>query len=310
MVKRIQYHQYGGPEVLRFEDFEPAPLGPDEVLVRVVAAAANPMDWEIREGQLKIMTGRTFPRGYGYDFAGVVETTGAEVARLQVGDEVFGAAPMKTGGAFAEMVVADQIGVVTKPGGVSFEDAAALPTPAVTALQALKKGALQPGHGVFVHGALGAVGRNAVQIALSRGAFVAGSCRASATREAQDLGIAPVVDFDFDPVPLTGRFDLVLDTGGTLPYASARTLLAPGGRIFDIKPTPAKFLRSRLSRSFSVMIAQPITADLEEVARLAASGTLRPSIARTVPLSQAIPALTQLEEHRSAKRGKLIITTG
>jgi len=85
-MKRIQYHQYGGPEVMRFEDFQPTRPGPGEVLVRVKAAAANPMDWKIRNGQMKIMTGRKFPRGLGHDFAGVVATVGAGVTRLGVGD--------------------------------------------------------------------------------------------------------------------------------------------------------------------------------------------------------------------------------
>jgi NADPH:quinone reductase-like Zn-dependent oxidoreductase len=311
MAQRIQYHQYGGPEVLRLETFEPRPLGPDDVLVRVKAAGANPMDWGIREGELKMMTGRQFPRGHGYDFAGVVEATGAGVTRLRRGDAVLGAAPMKLAGAFAELVVAEQKGVVKKPGTLAFEDAAALPTPSITALQVLTtKAKIQSGQAIFVHAALGAVGRSAVQLALSRGATVAGSVRASAASEAHAAGITPVVDFDFDPAPLKGRFDIVFDTAGTLPLAAARTLLKPGGRIFDIKPTPAKFLRSALPGSFTTVIAQPITADLEEVARLGGEGILRPSIARTVPLSQAIEALVELEQRRAARPGKLIVTPG
>src|SRR3954462_3486894 len=101
-MKRIQYHQYGGPGVLRFEDFEPARPGPGEVLVRVKAAAANPMDWKIRNGEMKIMTGRKFPRGLGHDFAGVVAAVGDGVTRLSVGDEVLGGASLKAAGAFAE----------------------------------------------------------------------------------------------------------------------------------------------------------------------------------------------------------------
>ncbi|MEU9887052.1 zinc-binding dehydrogenase [Sphaerisporangium sp. NPDC051011] len=199
--------------------------------------------------------------------------------------------------------------VVRKPAGLSFEDAAALPTVGITAQQALiTKGKLKPGQAVFVHSCLGGVGRCAVQIALDHGATVAGSCRDTSKSEARELGIDPIVEFDFDPAPLAGRFDLVVAAADTLPVKSARTMLKPGGRIIGIHPTPANFARTALPGPFQVLIARPITADLEEVARAAGRGTLRLPIARSVPLSQAIPALTELEQNGTAKRGKLIIT--
>ncbi|MFB9455724.1 NADP-dependent oxidoreductase [Streptomyces antimycoticus] len=308
-MKRIQYHQYGGPEVLRLENFEPARPGAGEILVRVRAAAANPMDWKIRNGEMKIMTGRAFPRGLGHDFAGVVEAVGDGVTRLAVGDAVLGGVGIKAAGAFSEMVLAEEKAVVRKPTDLSFEQAAAIPTVGLTAFQAMTgKGKLRPGQAVFIHGCLGGVGRAAVQFAMMRGASsVAGSCRASAARDAHDLGVTPVVEFDFDPAALSGRFDLVFDTAGTLPIKAARTLLKPGGRILDITPTPAKFARSALPGPFQVMIAQPITSDLEEVARAAGQGTLRLPIARTVPLAESIAALMELERHRTPKGGKLVI---
>jgi NADPH:quinone reductase-like Zn-dependent oxidoreductase len=184
-MKRIQFHRYGGPEVMQFEDFEPQRPGAGQVLIRVRAAAANPYD---------------------------------------------------------------EKGVTTKPAGLSFVDAAALPTVVVAALQALTgKGKLQPGHSVFVHGCLGGVGRAAVQIALARGAtVVGGSCRASGAREARDLGVSPVVEFASPLASLTGRFDIVFDTVGTLSRTTARRLLGPGGRIVDVVPSATKFVRSAL----------------------------------------------------------------
>ncbi|MEU6540782.1 NADP-dependent oxidoreductase [Streptomyces sp. NPDC047000] len=310
-MKRIQYHQYGGPEVMRLEEFEPAPLGADEVLVRVRAAGVNPMDFGIRAGRMKMVTGRSFPRAMGYDFAGVVEAVGDRVTRLHVGDEVLGGPPMKSSGAFAEAVVVPEKRVVRKPANLSFEDAATLPTAGVTALQALiTKGRLRPGQAVFVHSCLGAVGRSAVQIALAHRATVAGSCRDTARSEAAALGVDPVVDFDFEPASLAGRFDLVLDAGGkySLPIKAARTMLKPGGGIVSVAPTPANLARSFLPGPYQVLVTQPVTEDIAEVARAAGQGTLRLPIARTVPLSQAIPALTELEQNGTAKRGKLIIT--
>lgn len=310
-MKRVQYHEYGGPEVMRLEEFEPATLDADDVRVRVRAASANPMDWGIRAGRMKLVTGRSFPRAMGYDFAGVVEAVGERVTRLKVGDEVLGGAPLKASGTFADVVVTPEKWVAHKPGNVSFEDAAALPFAAGTALQALiTKGKLRAGQSVFVHACLGSVGHAAVQLAQAHRATVAGSCRHSARAEAQELGVDPVVDFEFDPAPLRGRFDLVLDAAGvpgTLPLKTARQMLKRGGRIVSIHPSPSNLIRGALPGPFQVLIARAVTADLEAVARAAGEGQLRLPIARTVPLSQAIPALTDLEQKRIGKRGKLII---
>ena len=307
-MKRIQYHRYGGPDVLRWEEFEPAAPGGGQVLVRVRAAAANPMDWKIRNGELRPVTGRRFPRGVGQDFAGVVEAVGEGVARLRVGDSVLGGASIRRPGAFAELVLADENAVAHKPADLTFEQAATLPTVGVTALQALTRaGPLHPGRAVFVHGCLGGVGRVAVQLAKRRGASVAGSCRATSTSQAVELGVAPTVDFDVDPSSFVGRFDLVLDTAGTLPITTARRLVKPGGRIIDIVPTPRKFLRSAMPGPYSIFMGRADVTDLEEVAEAAARGDLQLPVGRTVPLGQGLAALVELETSRTPGAGKLVL---
>ena len=308
-TKRIQYHQYGGPELMRLEDFEPPAPGKGEVRVRVMAAAANPMDWKVRNGDTKLMTGRSFPRGLGHDFAGVVERVGDGVTHFQEGDAVFGAMSLKASGAFAQVVVADARQIVKKPADLSYEEAAALPTVGVTALQALvEKGKLKAGGSVFINGCLGGVGRTATQIAQLHGASVGGSCRPTAREDAEALGIAPVVDFDFDPASLKGEFDVVFDTAGTLALKAARTLLKPGGRIVDINGSPAKMARSAFPGPFQVHVTKYTTKDLEEVSQSAARGDLSLPVARTVPLTQAIDALTELEGKHTPRGGKLVIT--
>jgi NADPH:quinone reductase-like Zn-dependent oxidoreductase len=268
------------------------------------------MDWKIRNGEMKIMTGRKFPRGLGHDFAGIVAAVSDGVSRLRVGDEVLGGASMKAAGAFAEMVVAEEKAVVKKPANLSWEEAAAIPIVGLTAFQAIvNKSKLQAGQAVFIHGCLGGVGRSAAQIAVAHGASVGGSCRGTARQEAHDLGIAPIVEFDFDATKLAGRFDVVLDTAGMLPIRAAQALLKPGGRVIDITPTPAKFVRSALPRPYRLLLAKATVADLEAVAQAAGKGILRLPIARTVPLGKAIAALTELERNRTPKGGKLVITT-
>jgi NADPH:quinone reductase-like Zn-dependent oxidoreductase len=309
-MKRLQYHRYGGPDVLALEDAETPTPGRGQVLVRVRAAAANAMDWKIRNGEMRAMTGRKFPRGVGHDFAGVIERVGEGVTRLRVGDEVLGAARLQHAGAFAEFVIADEKSVAHKPDGLTFADAATLPVAGITAYQAVTKvGRLRPGQDIFINGCLGGVGRIAVQVATGLGASVTGSCRSGSEADARQLGVDTIVTFDVDPAPLTGRFDVVFDTAGTLPFGAARRMLKPGGKIIDIVPSAAKFVRSILPGPYTAFMGRPDSDDLQHLADAAARGEIATRISRTVPLVDAIPALTELEHGRSSGGGKLVITT-
>jgi NADPH:quinone reductase-like Zn-dependent oxidoreductase len=299
-MKRIQYHRYGGPELMRLETAEvPAP-GKGQVLVLVLAASVNAVDWHIRNGGLRLATGRRFPRGMGGDFSGIVEQAGPGVTRLKAGDPVFGGLLPRPAGTFAEWVVAEEKYVARKPAGLSYSKAACLPTAGVTALQAVVgKGRLRAGQRVFITGCLGGVGRMAAEIAMTRGASVAGSCRDTARDDALALGIGPV--FDFDPTPLEGTFDLVLDTANTLSVKAARSLLKPAGRFVDVHPSPAKFARSAFSRHYSVLFGAYKIKDFEDLARAAADSRITIPIARTVPLTEAIDALTELRKSTPPK---------
>jgi NADPH:quinone reductase-like Zn-dependent oxidoreductase len=124
-MKRVQYFHYGAPEELRLDDVTPPDAGRGQIRVQVRAAAANPMDWKIRRGEMKMLSGFRFPRGLGHDFAGVVEAVGSGVERLKVGDKVFGLTTIRQAGSFAEYVVADEKNVGLKPSSISFEQAAA-----------------------------------------------------------------------------------------------------------------------------------------------------------------------------------------
>ena len=143
---------------------------------------------------------------------------------------------------------------------------------------------------------------------MMRGVSVAGSCRGTARDDALALGIGPVFGFDFDPAPLEGTFDLVLDAASTPSADRARSLLKPAGRFVDVHPSPAKFARSAFSRHYSVLFGVYKIKDFYELARAAADSRITLPIARTVPLTQAINALTELEEKHTPKGGKLVIT--
>ncbi|WP_230719716.1 NADP-dependent oxidoreductase [Martelella mediterranea] len=184
-MKRIQYFKYGKPEELSLADVDQPQPGRGQILVRVKAASVNPMDWKIRRGEMKMLSGSRFPRGLGHDFSGVVDAVGPDVERFKLGDEVFGAASIRQAGAFAEYVVADTKTVALKPSNLTFEQAATLTVVGSAAWVGLiAKAKLRAGQSVLINGCLGSVGRSAVQIARMQGAIVTGSCRASGREEA------------------------------------------------------------------------------------------------------------------------------
>jgi len=303
-MQRVQYHRYGGPEVLHLEEFTLPDLGPGQIRVRVKAAAANPMDWKMFKGEMKVMTGRKFPRGLGHDFAGVVEAVGPSVTRFNVGDEVYGAAGLKAAGAFAEALVTDDTAVFLKPQSLSFEEAAALPIVTGTAWTALiDKAKLQGGQRVFIAGCLGGVGRIAVQIAGICGVEVTGSCSASRRNEALALGIKEVVDYrTFNANIYRGCFDVVFDTHGALSLSQCGTMLKRGGVALHIVPTPLKMIWSMLSPRHQTVMGHATPQFVEAVEQ----GKLTPTIGRTVPLSEAVSAIIELEK-TSSPSGKLVV---
>ena len=307
-MKRIQYGRYGAPEELRLDEVTTPEPGKRQVRVRVRAASANPMDWKIRRGELKALTGFRFPRGLGHDFAGVVDAVGPGVERLKVGDPVFGVTSMSQAGAFAESVVADDKNVWLKPPSVSFEQGAALTIVGLTAWNALvAKAKLGAGQSVFVTGCLGGVGRAAVQLARARGAEVVGSCSASARAEALALGVREADDYRaFDAASFPRRFDVVFDAAGALSLRQCAAMLKPGGMSLHIVPTFAKFIGCLPPSRHHIVFGNPTLPSMAGVAEAMERGELVAAIGRVAPLSEAIPALVELERTGSPK-GKLVI---
>ena len=307
-MKRVQYLRYGGPEELRLDEVARPDAGQGQIRVQVRAAAANAMDWKIRRGEMKALSGFRFPRGLGHDFAGVVEAVGPGVKRLEVGDEVFGLTSIRQAGAFAEYVVADEKNVGLKPPSVSFEQAAALTLVSVTAWSALvAKARLRAGQSVFVAGCLGGVGRSAVQIARMRGANVVGSCSASRREEALALGVGEAVDYRaFDIASYRRRFDVVFDTAGALSLSQCGAMLKRRGMSLHIVPTSAKLIGCLLPSRHHLVFGNPTTQCMVSIAEAHERGQLVPAIGRIVPLSEAISAAVELERTGSLK-GKLVI---
>lgn len=307
-MKRIQYTRYGGPEGMRLDTFDLGALKSDQVAIKVKFAAINPVDWKVRNGDLKIVTGRTFPRAMGCDFSGTVISVGAAVTRFRPGDAVFGLTHVKDCGALGEAVIASETFLAKKPAGVSFEDAACFGTPGVTAWNGLiDKADLKAGQRVFVNGCTGAVGAATVQIAKMRGATVSGTCSADAVPYARELGVVTTFDYrTTDLAQLRDRFDVVYDTAGTMSLNTGLGLLSKGGVFLDIDPSPGKLIRALFDRRLKPIICTARAAILDGLAHAAESGKLRLPISETVPLAEAIPLITALEQGLKLK-GKALV---
>ncbi|MGD1105950.1 MAG: NAD(P)-dependent alcohol dehydrogenase [Terracidiphilus sp.] len=320
-MKAIVYRKNGPPDVLTCEEIEkPVPNG-QEVLIKVHAAAVNPLDYHMLKGGpfiFRLLFGRGELKRPGVDCAGVVEAVGPAVTQLKVGDAVFGTCR----GAFAEYALAPQSSLAPKPENVPFEDAAACPVAALTGLQGLRKhGKIQPGQNVLINGASGGVGTFAVQLAKIFGAHVTAVCSTRNADLVRSLGAHRVIDYaqeDFS----TGaaRYDIILDLAGNHPFSVCQGVLTPhgihvgAGVLAGHKSLFAMFggliitlLRSRFSsQKFVVFIAKVNREDLTFVGDLLAGGKLKPVIDKKYTLVEVPEAMRYQGTWRV--RGKLVIS--
>ena len=231
-MQAIVYYEYGSPDVLRYEEVEKPVPGENEVLIKVRAAALNPYDWHFIRGTpafIRLMTGLGKPKSsrLGADVAGVVEAAGRRVTQFKPGDEVFGTCR----GAFAEYACAPETTLARKGEKVTWEQAAAVPIAALTALQSLRdKAHVEPGQKVLINGAAGGVGTFAVQIAKWMGAHVTGVCSARNAEMIRSIGGDDAIDYTREDFTRSGRrWDVILECVGNSPFATCRRVLNPKG---------------------------------------------------------------------------------
>ena len=310
-MKAIVCARYGSPDVLQLEDVEkPAPIE-GRVLVRVLAASANPADWHSMKGGIaRLFGGLRKPKDprVGIDIAGRVEAVGSQVTQFHPGDEVFGGCS----GAFAEYATARADRLVLKPSNISFEEAAAVPVAAITALQGLRdKGRIRPGQKVLVNGASGGVGTFAVQIAKSYGTEVTGVCSTRNLDMVRSIGADHVIDYTREDFTNNGQqYDLIYCAVGNRSVSDYQRALSPNG-ICSV----AGF--TSLSRLFQIMLlggkqiglmetAKGNKKDLLFIKELLEAGKVVPVIDRCYPLSEIADAIGYLEAGHA--QGKVVIT--
>jgi NADPH:quinone reductase-like Zn-dependent oxidoreductase len=321
-MQAVMQRCYGPPNVLTLEQVPKPTPADDEVLVRVRAAAVNPLDWHTVEGQPYVMRfgsglGKPTDPSTGVDFAGTVESVGQQVRRFKPGDEVFGA----RGGAFAEyVVVRENRAIAAKPSNVTFEQAAAIPIAAVTALQALRDQAhVQAGQKVLINGASGGVGTFAVQIAKSFGAEVTGVCSTRNVDLVRSLGADHVVDYKKEDFTTANkRYDVIIDNVGNRSPLELRDALAPNGTVVIVgAPKSGPWIGTFLGiikgialswfveEKFVFFVAQLNQDDLTLLAHLAGEGKLTSVIDRSFTLADVPSALEYLAGWHA--RGKVVV---
>ena len=305
MMKAIVVHEYGGPEVLKYED-APRPEPKDnEVLVRMIAAGVNPVDALIRSGKYAKFFGTTLPLIPGYDIAGVVEKTGAKVTKLKVGDPVY--AYVMWGGGYAEYAVATEGEATAKPKSLTFVEAAGVPLAALTAWQALIDTAkLSAGQTVLIHGGSGGVGSFAIQIAKARGAKVIATASTANQDLLKQLGADVAIDYT------TTRFedvakdvDVVLDSVGKDTLVRSYGVVKRGGFIATLVAQPDQAELDKHGIRGAPISVKPNSDELTEITKLIEQKKIKPVISQVLPLTDAVKAQEQAATHHT--RGKIVL---
>src|SRR5438094_5991957 len=306
-MKAIVVHEYGGPEVLKYQDApRPAPKE-DQVLVRVIAAGVNPVDDASRSEKYAKFFGITLPFIPGYDIAGVVEKTGAKITKLKEGDSVYAYLSLKGGGGYAEYAVATEVEAAPKPKSISFVEAAGVPVVALTAWQALIDTAkLSAGQTVLIHGGSGGVGSFAIQIAKARGAKVIATASTPNQGLLKQLGADVAIDYSktkFEDI--AKDVDVVLDSVGKDTLARSYGVVKNGGFVATLVAEPDQAELDKHGIRGASISVKPNASELAEITKLIEEKKIKPIVSQVLPLTEAVKAQEQAATHHT--RGKLVL---
>lgn len=307
-MRALVTHQWGPPEELRLEEVPRPEAGEGELLVRVMAAGINPVDWKTRRnGGLMASRGVEPPVILGWDISGVVEAVGPGADGFAVGDEVFGLSKFpKVAGAYAEYAAVPAADVARKPANITHPEAASLPLAALTAFQALELAELSSGQSILVQAAAGGVGSLAVQLAKARGAIVAGTASGANQDLLRELGVDTPIDYSttrFEDV--VSGLDAVLESQGGEIRQRSWGVLRPGGIMVSILgPLPPEDAEAHGVRGTHLLV-KPNGAQMGLIADLVAQGKVHPVVQEVFPFSRAADAHRLLEAGHA--RGKLVL---
>lgn len=302
-MKAIQIKEYGDENVLNYTDVDRPEPKANEILVKIKAAAVNPVDIKIRNGKGETF-GMKLPLILGADFAGTVEEIGSAIKKLKTGDAVYGKILI---GCYAEYVIVKETELGRIPENVDFIKAASLPMGALTAWQAIFDSAhLKKGQRILVHGASGSVGSMAVQLAKAKGAYVIGTASAKNEDFVKNLGADEFIDYkstDFETI--VKNMDVVFDPIGGDTHKRSYQVLKKNGVLVSLVQQPSEELMKRYSVQAKIMASQPNPAQLEEITQMVETGQIKTDVAKVLPLSKAKEA--QKLSQDGNVRGKIIL---
>lgn len=306
-MKAVEMYVYGGPEVLKYEDTARPDPATGEVLVRVHAAAVNPVDWKVRAGHLRGFLNYSLPLIPGWDLSGVVEATGAGVTDWKQGDAVYARPDLRRNGAYAEYIAVRASELGHKPRSIDHVQASAIPLACLTAWQALfDAGGLKAGQRVLIHAAAGGVGTFAVQLAKWKGAHVVGTASERNHAFLRELGADEVIDYtktNFEEV--VRDVDVVLDTLAGQTRDRSWNVLKKDGILVSILGQPSPDDAAQRGVRAAGVFVEPNQSQLGEIAKLVDSGKLRPIIETVLPLAQAARAHEMNQTLHT--RGKIVL---
>ena len=306
-MKAVRVHEYGGPEVLKYEDAQRPEPAAGEVLVRVHAAGVNPVDWKVRAGYTKGFLDYKLPMIPGWDLSGVVESVGAGVTDWKKGDEVYSRPDISRDGAYAEFIAVKSAELARKPKSLDHIKASSIPLASLTAWQALfDAGGLQAGQRVLIHAAAGGVGTFAVQFAHWKGAHVIGTASERNHAFLKELGANETIDYSkvrFEDV--VRDVDLVLDAMAGETRDRSWKVLKKGGILVSILGQPSKEDAAKHGVRGAGVFVQPNRAELEQIGNLVDSGKVKPIIEAVLPLKDARRAHEMNQTLHT--RGKIVL---
>jgi NADPH:quinone reductase-like Zn-dependent oxidoreductase len=311
-MKAVVINKFGGNDVVEIQDLPRPALRPEEVLIKVHAASINPVDWKIRSGMLRMITGSKFPMMLGRECAGEVVETGGEVKKFRKGDQVVGVPSIKRMGAFAEYAIAQQKATFPKPKNIGFEEAAAIPIAGLTALQALRnKGHIAPGWTVLINGASGGVGHFAVQIAKIFGSEVTAVCSGANAGFVKSLGADHVIDYSQED--FTGgdaRYDIIFDAVAKHSFGECKRVLSSKGVYVSTLPSLSVIVNQYITgfltaKKATFINVSPNSADMEWMKAQIEAGRINIVIDKIYSLDQAKEAMAYSETGKA--KGKIVL---
>lgn len=311
-MKAIITRKYGGIEVLEYQEVENPVLKENEILVQVYACSVNPIDWKVRKGDFKIITGIKPPKILGNDYAGIVAEVGAQVTKYKPGDAVWGFVEAFNRGTYAEFVKVKEEEIGPKPQTLSFEEAASIPLVGLTAYQAfIYTAQLKKGDHIIVNGSSGGVGLAAVQIAKALECKVTGVCSTKNLQLTKEMGADEAIDYTKESVlQYRQRYDIFFDVVANQSFSQAKVTLKSGGTYVRTLPSFRTMILGPLLNPFGAkkaktMDCKPSAGDLAMLKQMVESGKLIPVIEKVYPLEQVQEAHIRSESGRVV--GKLVL---